>query len=489
MKNLLTQSNKIKHEYCCTVVRIGELHPIEGKDKIVSTLVNGLSMVVRKDQVKEGDLMIYAMNETQLSDKFLAANNLYEIGCYEKNSNAVEVGKLLFEGKNDEAKQHVGFFNKHGRVRLIRLGGVPSFGYLFKLEDLAKAYPEVAEVNLDYLVDTDFDTVCGEEFVKAYVPPIKEATRRVSKMDKAQRKLRRFKQLIDGQFQLHYETKQLARYIQFLNPKDIVTITTKCDGTSSIIGNVLTRKPRWGGWYLKVIPYLPKFLQFTKDQYDIVYSSRKVIINEEINPNKKEGWNNGAVQKEITKYANLLGEFIPKGMTIYSEIVGYYTDTNTAIQRRNGKDYDYGCYVGTNKIMPYRITSTNEDGTKKEWEVMEVSTWTIQFMANHPELAKYFFPLDVLYHGPLYDLYPELEPNVHWHENLLEAMKNDKKILGMELDEPLCKNKVPREGVILRVDGDVISEAFKLKSNRYFFAEQADIDKGILDVESEEGYV
>lgn len=63
-QKIFTQSSNIKHEYCCTIVKIGELKPIEGKDKIVSTIVNGFSMVVRKDQVHEGDIMIYAMNET-----------------------------------------------------------------------------------------------------------------------------------------------------------------------------------------------------------------------------------------------------------------------------------------------------------------------------------------------------------------------------------------------------------------------------------------
>ena len=489
MKQVFSSSENIKQEYCCSIIRVGELKPIEGKDRIVQTLVNGLSMVVRKDQVKEGDIMFYAMNETQLSEKFLAANNLFSIDCYEKNSNAVEVGKLLFDGKNEEAKQHVGFFNKYGRVKLLRLGGIPSFGYLFSVNELAKVYPDVLKVNLEELIDTDFDTVCGEEFVKVYMPPVKEATPRGSKEAKLKRKLAKFDRLVPGEFAFHYETKHLERFISFIKPTDIVTISVKMDGTSFIVGNLLVKFPKWNGLYKKIFPYLPKFLQFTYEDYDIIYSSRKVIINSDINPNKGVGWDDGSVQKAITVVANLIRDYIPKGMTVYGEIVGYYNDTNKAIQVRGGKDYDYGCPVGTNRFMPYRIVTKNEDGTKHEWNVMDVYDWTINLAHEHPELDKYIQPIVIVYHGTLADLYPQIDVQNHWHENVLEAMKNDKKTLGLEVYEPLCKKaKVWREGVVLRVDDDVVNEAFKLKSVNYSEKERDDYDKGIVDAEALEGY-
>lgn len=230
MKKVFTKSEAYNREYACTIVKIGELHPIEGKDKIVSTLVNGLSMVIRKDQVKEGDIMIYAMNETQLNEKFLSANNLYDIENYDKNSNAVEVGKLLFEDKKDEAKTHVGFFNKYGRVKLIRLGGTPSYGYLFSINELAKVYPDVLDVNLEELVDTDFDTVCGELFVQVYVPPVKEGTPRGSRDKKRNRKLFQFDRLIPGHFSFHYDTGQFAREVKNFQPTDVVSISVKIHG-------------------------------------------------------------------------------------------------------------------------------------------------------------------------------------------------------------------------------------------------------------------
>ena len=53
---MFSKSDSFKSEYCCSIIRVGEVKPIEGKDKIGYTLVNGETIVVRKDQVKEGDV-------------------------------------------------------------------------------------------------------------------------------------------------------------------------------------------------------------------------------------------------------------------------------------------------------------------------------------------------------------------------------------------------------------------------------------------------
>ena len=59
-KNFLTMSENGKSEYCCSVVKISELTPIEGSDFLAKTNVLGTQIVVRKDMVKEGDIMFYA---------------------------------------------------------------------------------------------------------------------------------------------------------------------------------------------------------------------------------------------------------------------------------------------------------------------------------------------------------------------------------------------------------------------------------------------
>ena len=139
--------------------------------------------------------------------------------------------------------------------------------------------------------------------------------------------------------------------------------------------------------------------------------------------------------------------------------------------------------------MPYRITWKHEDGTKSEWNVEEVYGWTLLLMKEHPELAQWLYPIDILYHGTLQDLYPDLDVNEHWHANVLERMINDTENFGMELDEPLCNNKVPREGICLRIDDDPVAECFKLKTFAFLNKEQAKIDAGYVDMEMMNGYV
>ena len=118
---------------------------------------------------------------------------------------------------------------------------------------------------------------------------------------------------------------------------------------------------------------------------------------------------------------------------------------------------------------------------------MSVLEWTKKLIMEHPDMAQHIHPIDVLYSGKLGDLYPDLDQTNHWHENLLERMKNDK-TWHMEENEPLCRNKVPREGVVIRKNGDVLKEAFKLKTMKFRFGEEKSVSAGNVDTEMLEGY-
>lgn len=204
-------------------------------------------------------------------------------------------------------------------------------------------------------------------------------------------------------------------------------------------------------------------------EYGNVTSSRTVIKNQYIN----KGVNGGFYGVDIwSEYGDLIYPYLEEGMTLYGEICGYLTGSQKMIQ----KGYDYGCEEGENFLMPYRITTTNEDGTKKEWDVQEVYDWTVKLITDNPELKNRIHPITVAYHGTLKDLYPDLSLTEHWHENLLETLRNDKKRFNMEKNCPLCKNKVPFEGIVLRIDGDEISEAFKLKCMKFLKAEASLMD-------------
>lgn len=589
--NVFTKSDSFKSEYSAAVIRIPELTPIDGSDFLAKTLVFGTQIVVRKDQVKEGDLAIYCSNETQINEKFLSVNNLYEIGCREKNANKEEVDEIYKpyepikakadtirnEAKNVKAsmdnltkkaskinkqikkmtkdlesldhsseeyttkkaeidelqktaddyttraiaktttytnlkkevesivksgegiiadvKKYCGFFNKYGRVRCLTLRNTPSFGVLFAPEDLIKYDPTITMEDIEAYVGQEFDTVNGDLFVKVYIPPMPAETQKKSNKNKAQSKVKRFDRMIDGEFFFHYGTSQLNKDIQYFKPSDVVDISTKLHGTSLIVSKIHVKQPIKLPFLKRMFnkfvdtTHLFKSKRITDSEvvYGPVYSSRTVIKNRYINQGVGGGYYNSDIW---TEYGDIIYPYLDDGMTVYGEICGYLTGQQSMIQ----KAYDYGCQEGENIVMFYRISTTNEDGTKKEWEVTEVLDWTNKLIERMKEAGdenwKRIHPIDLLYHGTLEDLYPDLDTENHWHEAVLERMKNDKEHFGMEEPEPLCKKfpDSPREGFVLRKVGDTVLRAEKLKSVSFTLKEALVYDSGAVDIEAVEGY-
>ncbi len=499
--------------YLCTVCRIGEMFPIEGADRLVKTVINGYDIVISKDH-KEGDIVVYFPVETSICGQYLSANNLYEMGEFEKNSNAEEVKEILtkaealkdtdIEGKTAllaEAKSKCGFFNKHGRVRILKLRGQYSQGFVASVDSLIKFDSSLADVDWESMVDCQFNQVCGVEFCKKYVPAIKERGEHTcgnqSLWKRRMRKLKRFNRIIDGQFEFHYDTKMLAEHIAELSPDDIVSITVKVHGTSAIFANVLTNKesefskPFCKKRIKKILNLRYNRLSHAQKKrltdayvasktkpikvYGNVYSSRSVIKNQYINPKAQSFYGSdiwGCVNRDFSPY-------ISEGMTVYGEIVGYLEGSQQMIQ----KNHDYGCKPGCWKFMPYRITETDELGNKTEWDIDKVDEWTRNLVAEHPELADKTMFLNIVYYGRLGDLYPDLDPENHWHSNLLARMKTDKDRFKMEMNEPMCKNKVPREGIVVRIVGDPLARAWKLKCQSHYARECKENDEGIVNIE------
>ena len=453
----ITKSKNFRQEYCGTVVKIGEILPIEGRDRIVKTMVNGLSIVIGKDEFQTGDVAVYCANETQLHELFLHLNSMYD----DKELNI--------------DKEKKGYINKHGRVRVVKLGGVPSYGILLNPTSIATFLNEPVEDVREYLVkhvNEDFDEINGEIFCKVYVPPVKATNRQLSKSERRDKKLARFKMLIEGSFRQHYDTAQLNKNMHEFSPEDVVYISNKLHGTSAIFANILTNVPT--NWFKRMWRKL-----FGKNEYDqkynIVYSSRNVIKNEFINPKQRAG---GFYSDDVWgHWAEKLSTYIPKDMCIYCEIVGY-TPNGTPIQ----KGYDYGCLPTDevkSKLMVYRMTY--ED---KEMEISDVIAFG-QFLKE--ALGDIIIDFPLMYHGTLADLYPEISTTEHWHENVLEALKVEKKFL-MEQLEPMCINKVPVEGFVIRKANDPVKEAWKLKTDAFKFREAKQIDAGEVDIEMAEGY-
>ena len=455
----ISKNQNFKEEYCASIVRIGETFPIEGRDRIVKTLVNGNSIVIGKEEFKTGDIAVYCAAETVLHELFLHLNSMYE----DKELNV------------DQEKK--GYINKHGRLRVIRLGGVPSYGLLLHPASIATFINEPVDSVIKFLEaheGEDFDEINGERFVQVYVPPVKGQQERGSKAERLKKKLDRFKMLIEGSFRLHYETAQLQKNMRDIDPDDLVYISVKVHGTSAIFANILTNVPT--NWFKRM---WRKFVTHTSQydqKYNLVYSSRTVIKNQYINKKQKPG---GYYSDDVWGYwAKKLDGLVPQEYCIYCEISGF-TPNGSQIQ----KGYDYGCsHVAEekSKLMVYRATYQG-----KELEIPEV----IEIGKKLKEkLGDCIMEFPLLYQGSLKDLYPEIDVQNHWHENVLENLKVEKRF-GMEMDEPMCKTKVPREGFVLRKGNDPVSEAWKLKTDAFKFREAKLVDAGEVDIEMQEGYV
>lgn len=589
-----TKSDNFKSEYSCAVVKVGKLTPIEGSDFLAKTDVFGTQIVVRKDIVKEGDVMFYASNETALNIDFLKVNNLFEIGCRDMNANADDVNgimkeyqdnfkdkadklrvdvnrikgqisnfeknvkrdkkklsklikeldkcadsddetkksinlqikdlgdkiakatalslnktvvltdlkkqieSLVNEGKPivDKAKALCGFFNKYGRVRCITLKNTPSFGFLFGVESMANFNNGVNNVDLNKIIGTEFDTVDGELFVKAYVPPVKEVRHsNGTKADKRNNKLSRFDRMINGEFSFHYDTNPLQKNMFKLSYDSDVTATVKIHGTSICIGKVHIKNPLPMCWLKRAWNKLVSKLNISEKlmfgykynvEYGPVFSSRTVIKNQYINENVTEGFYKSDIWSE---YGEIVYPYLENGVTIYGEIFGYLTGSQTMIQ----KAYPYGCREGENKLMIYRVTCKDEDGNVNELDVADVYMWTLNLIENMKDAGdenwKRIHPIDILYSGKLSELYPDVADDENWADNMLDKMKNDVEHFGMEQYEPLCPGcKVPREGIVLRINNDKIPEAFKLKTTSFALGEAILYDDDdYQDIEVQQG--
>ena len=522
MENILRKSEDANINYLAIVSKVSTLKPIENADKLCTTVLNGYDIIVQKT-TQIGDIVVFFPMETAICEKFLSANNQYGISDYEKNANAEEV-KALMDAAMDEtdadktkelmdaAKSRVGFFNKYGRVTMLKLRGVYSCGFVMPIVSMEVAYPELAGTDWESLVGTEFNMVGDEEFCKKFIPRIKKHEKHTSERGsrqyrRFQKKMTKFDRIIPENFARHYETENIEKVIREIRPTDTVIVTVKLHGTSGIFSNILCNRQ------LSKWEKIKKFFGFKVQttEYGNVYSSRNVIKNQYINKDVTSGFYNVDAWAPVNE---MLKPFLTEGMTVYGEIVGYVEGTDKPIQTK----HDYGCEIGEWKFLPYRISTVNESGKKYEWNVSEVDEWTRKIIAEHPELEKKFILFEILYHGKFGDLYPELDVESEtWYDDVLAKMKNEKK-WHMEEKEPLChrldkaieekenelthakkgsakykkilkelehlkEDEAPREGVVIRIDNDIFPRAYKLKTNAHRFREKKAHDAGEVDME------
>lgn len=508
---LLNTSN-----YAAQVAILSDPVPHPNADKLEGFIINENTVWYSKNLLKAGDKVIYFPIECQINPTILSNLNLFA----EKTLN-----------KNQEEK---GYFDSKGRVKALRLRGEPSEGFILPVAHLYNALvgEDLANHPSKYpQEDLIFDTIDETWICRKYIPT---AVRNSGQGAPKSGKVKVSDILVENQFRFHYDTEKLQNNLHQISPEDWIVITKKLHGTSAVFANLLTKVKfsLWDEiriyfskniglvsiisiwllgffavmdnviWFLVLMlleifasiifkPYRIwklKGLNVLKSEYAKVCSSRSVIKKIEGKYHTEE---QGYYNTDIWGLCfSAIKDKIEPGITLYGEIVGYmpggkmiqkgydYGFVNPTILNFNDASVESFRYNINYGFFVYRITYTNSKGNVLEYSWEQVK----QYCDNHnlrivPEL----------WQGKL------LHIVAHRFENDTFGNGFDTRVLGwlkdayLEQDEPMCKNKVPAEGICVRRETRGI-KTFKLKSFRFLEKETNDLDNGDVDIETEERY-
>lgn len=439
---ILKTSEKANRNYLAKIIRIDNIRKHPNADRLQITTIDGNNVITGLD-AREGMLYVYFPLECAINKEYLSFSNSFE----DKTLNA-----------DTEVK---GYFHSTGRVRATRLRSEKSEGYIVPVHNITEWILSCSGESVEITeadINKEFDLICDLEICRKYI--VKYV--REQSQQKNQTKKAKVSRLVEEQFHFHIDTPQLKKFIGDVNPEDYIYITRKLHGTSAVISKILCVKPL--NWFERL---LKRFgVNIVDTHYDLVYSSRKVVKNGFMDPSEAN-YNHFYTTDVWGDCAKMIEPFLKNGISLYGEIVGYQKD-GAEIQ----KGYDYKCKPKTFDFYAYRATYTSVDGDVYEMSPRELKTYCGRYgIKTVPEV----------YYGKAKDLY-DLPTDNHWHENFLQKLCDE----HLEKDCDLCDNKVPDEGICLRVDKPLDIEIYKLKSFAFLQMETKANDKGIVDIETME---
>lgn len=339
------------NNYQARVVVIDNLSKHENADRLQITNIFGSDVVVGLN-VSVGDVGLYFISGTQLSEVFASSNNLVR--------------------KKDPVTGEVsgGMFDENRRVRAQTLRGRKSDGFFIELPSLLKA--GVSESTLFEMKPGDsFTELDGIQICNKYISP-RQSSGTIGKA-----RTRNPKELVSKMFLQHFDTPQLRFVMDKLLDETVIdspiVITEKLHGTSQRTGNVLLKQPLRGfKGFLSRMFTLPTERVF----YKHIIGTRRTVLKD------ADGYHSRSLRIDAAApFMNL-----HKGETVYYEVVGYDGDKpimgsadNSKIDKDFVKKYgkttvfSYGNKVGQFSTYVYRITQTNEDGIAVDlsWEALK----------------------------------------------------------------------------------------------------------------------
>ena len=479
--------------YCATVVKIKTIVQLKNCDNVQAAVIMGNQVIIDKS-ININDVGLYFPIECRLSEEYLKANNLYRKP----------------ELNSDVSKK--GYFEENGRVRCVKFRDNKSEGIFMPLSSLNSI--EGLNLNLnEFSVNDIFDEINGIPICQKYIVINNRTPSKSSGGSKKNKKAIKSK-IIENQFRFHDDTSMLFRNLHRFNENSLIHISYKIHGTSAIASKLLCKKPL--KWYEKVLKMIG--LNIVDTHYDYVYASRKVIKNEDMNSGfyACDIWKNGFDE---------LKDFLEDGMTIYYEIAGFlpngayiqpgydyghslidHSDEeirigDQVVKIKSNKPFKSGNKINTVKgiinhpelnipaytfeeddsyvecqrcykykpgkpfgIYIYRITYTNPSGKVYEFSAPQVQQWCKKNGLG---------PVPELFYGKVSDLIKEFSEEKFLNE--IKSRWNDHKCF-------ICKNDVPEDGCVVRLEGKDF-EAYKVKSSLFYEYETKLLDQNVVDIE------
>lgn len=380
---------EIKHpNHYAEVIMVNDIRPVEGSDNLGIVKIHDAQVLVNKHTVQEGDKMVYIMDGIRLNEYVASLLNLYS------------------DPTMNHDKTVKGYLGKNGVVRSIKLRGEMSHGVLLSLKGIVFSDMNVG----DKFTHIHNAEICG----KPLHDKSDETKTTANKLKK--------KNLLLG-FEFHGNTPNIYRG-HTIRPDDYISIHYKKHGTSFVLGNLPIKRSFW--------QRLKAAFTDEPQPYDFVVSSRTVIRNMSGND-------------IYARAAQLIRDHVPKGYTLYGEIIGF--DNEKYIQ----SGFDYGCKPYVFRVFIYKISVQTPDGP-----IYLSDQQILEFCKRSPTLE---YKETLLWEGRACEYMTNNDPDT--------LVPNLVKEYVQETDCTMCKNKVPAEGIVVRKESMKDYIAFKLKSKKF----------------------
>jgi len=406
--------------YAATIVVVRSINELANCDNVVGVPMFGFQAIVGKD-TKVGDIGVLFPAESQLSDEFAHANNLYRHA--EKNADVTQSG----------------YIEDNRRVKAMKFRGHQSDSLLMPLSSLA-----YLGINLDELNPGDqFDTINGHEICRKYLvkqPGVQRVDKNVNKT---------FKRVESKFMPEHYDTDNYFRNSYVVDGNKDIIVTQKLHGTSIRIGNTIVKRKL--GWRDRLAQRFG--VKVAETEFDHVFGSRKVIKDVN-NPNQDHFYSHDLWSEVGSKIADR----VPENFILYGEVIGYTKDGNP-IQ----KNYTYDQEPGTNELYIYRVAVITNQG-----RLIDLSWDAVKAFCNEAGLKHV----------------PELWRGKHAEFNASEWIDFQLAQFFPQAVPLHMNKKFVDEGVCVRVDG-MAPYILKAKSPIFLRHESAMLDEEAVDVEAE----